>query len=349
MHALEIAVRPLDIARRAILRLAIRSPWLTRVLARRDSRIAALAAIQIVLVFVFSVGAPVALFFLGPILLGTIHLAADVRYLVLRRTVPRALILGSIAAAIALTVVRVGVETHRIPLALADRVDVAVGCTWVAFGLLSSHRADLRRWALPLLIAAGALVAHAHLVSRLLVHLHNVLAIVVWLVLFRRRVGWATVPTILLIALTLVLLSGVTLPWTFGRGGDTAFGVYVENLAMWLSPGWPIEPALALTASFVFLQGVHYSVWLGWIPQEDLPGQGTPTFRMTLRSLVQDFGKTALLIAGAIALGFVVLALWNIRTSLVWYMVLAKSHAWFECAFLAHFIARGDRFGMRAT
>lgn len=349
MTAIDFAARPLDVARRATLRLATRSHFLTRILARRDSRIAVLAAIQIVLLFALSVRFPVALFFLGPVLLGTVHLAADVRYLVLRRSVPRTLLATSVVAALAITAVRVAVETHVLRNAVAERVDVAIGTAWVGFALLGSLRAAPRVLALPILIVVGALlVRHAHAVEISLVHLHNVIAVVVWLVLFRPISRWTALPLVLLVLFGTALLSGVTLPWTVAHGGDIAFGMHAENLARWLAPGWSLETALALTAGFVFLQGVHYATWIGWIPQEDLPGQGTPTFRMTLRSLIHDFGSVGLAVIVAIALALIGIALRDVRTSLVWYMTLAKSHAWFEGALVVHFLASGKRMRARA-
>lgn len=62
---------------------------------------------------------------------------------------------------------------------------------------------------------------------------------------------------------------------------------------------------------------------------------------MTLRSLIQDFGSVGLAVIG--------IALWDVRTSLVWYMTLAKSHAWFEGALVVHFLASGKRMRVRAA
>src|SRR5580693_9110960 len=108
MQALELAVVPLDVARRTTLRLATRSALLTRVLGRRDSRIACFATLQVTLLFGLAMTAPVALFFLGPILFGVVHLAADVRYLVARRAPPRSLTIPSALFAVGITAVEAG-------------------------------------------------------------------------------------------------------------------------------------------------------------------------------------------------------------------------------------------------
>jgi hypothetical protein len=186
------------------------------------------------------------------------------------------------------------------------------------------------------------LFLHARLVAILLVHLHNVMALLVWLVMFRRRPGWAIVPLVLVVGFAAVLLSGAYLPWTLDHGGSLAFGVRVETLGAWLAPG--VRPGLGvgLAMTFVFLQGVHYAAWTGWIPQDDLPNERTPTYRMSVRALLADFGPITLGLVGIGALAFAVFAVgWDIHRSFTWYMTLAKSHAWFEFAFFAYFLASG--------
>jgi hypothetical protein len=93
--------------------------------------------------------------------------------------------------------------------------------------------------------------------------------------------------------------------------------------------------------TFVFLQGVHYATWTGWIPQDDLRTEGTPTFRMSVRALLADFGPVAFGLIVLAAVVFAGLALWDIHRSFTWYMNLAKSHGWFECAMLAYLLVRG--------
>jgi len=86
---------------------------------------------------------------------------------------------------------------------------------------------------------------------------------------------------------------------------------------------------------------VHYAAWLVWIPQDNLPGEGTFTFRMTARSLVADFGVVALLILGVLAFALLGAATFNPRHAVSTYMSLATFHGYFEIAVLAYFAARG--------
>ena len=347
MRTLELAVVPLDAARRTTLRLATRSALLTRLLGRRDSRVACLASLQVTVLFGLAVTAPVALFFLGPVLFGVVHLAADVRYLVARRAPPRALMIASALFALGITAAEAGLRLGLVGSRRAEPIEVALGVAWVGFALAASVRDAPRRAvaAAPLFLgAAWALVAHAHLVGIVLVHGHNLVAILAWLLLFRRRSPWTLLPIALIVAFAAVLLSGVYLPWTIAHGGGLAFGMRAERLGAWLAPGAGPELAVAVAATFVFLQGVHYAAWTGWIPQDDLRTEGTPTYRMSVRALTKDFGPTALALIAGVAIAFVGLAGWNVRESVGWYLTLAKSHAWFECAFVGYFALRRGRF-----
>jgi hypothetical protein len=173
-----------------------------------------------------------------------------------------------------------------------------------------------------------------------LTHLHNVIALVVWLSLFRRRPGWTALPVVLVVAVTAVLLSGTFLPWTARYGGLLAFGQTLSRLGGGFAPGAPPRVAASIVMAFVFLQSVHYAVWTTWIPQDCLVGEGTPTFRMTVRSLIADFGAVGLAVVVTAALVFAGLACWRFRPSVAWYLLLVRAHAWFEIAFFAFFAGR---------
>jgi hypothetical protein len=348
VSSLESAVRPLDAARRGVLQLVTRSQLGRGVVGRRDVRLAWRATAQVVLLFLLAVRAPVALFFVGPLAFGVVHLAADVRYLVLRQTPPRALVGASVVAALLLTSLRLGVGVGLVDAAPAERLSVAGGALWVGFALAVGVLAK-RSWAmaatlLPAFAAlAGYLVSHAHLVTLLLVHAHNVIAVAVWLLLFRRRgAGWTMVPVALVVIFTVVLASGLTAPWTANQGGAGAFGERIESLGTWVAPGVETRLATTLATVFVFAQGVHYAIWTGWIPEDARRADGPSTFRQTVRSLTADFGARWLVAIGLIAAALPVAALiFDVRRSVVGYMTLAGSHAWFECAFLAYALVRG--------
>jgi hypothetical protein len=345
MHVLEQAAVPLDFVRGRALRSLSSSALLARVLGRRDTRIAALGTAQVALLFVVAARWPVALYFLGPVLLGVPHLAADIRYLVFRVTPPRPLLLGSLVLASLLTLVRLCVGLGVASATLGARVDLVVGVVWV--GLALAGRPAMSPAARTLLAAVSAAVIagmlrHAETVDLAITHGHNVAAVVLWLALFRRRgrEGWAPLPLVFVVVACAVLMSGAVVPWAARHGGLVAFGQRASHLGAGLAPGVSIRFGTAIAMTFVFLQSVHYAVWTGWIPQDCLPGEGTPTFRMTVRSLERDFGRAGLIAVVTLTIGFAIVSCVHLRQSVGWYMALARAHVWLELAVFGHFVGR---------
>src|SRR5580698_2974903 len=132
MQLLESAVLPLDALRRTFLQLATRSHVVAHVLGRRDLRLAALATAQVLVLFALTVRVPVATFFVGPILFGVVHLAADVRYLALRRAPSRVLLWASAAFATVIVGLRAAAGLHVLRLSIAEKADAVLGMGWVA-------------------------------------------------------------------------------------------------------------------------------------------------------------------------------------------------------------------------
>jgi hypothetical protein len=334
MSTFELAAYPFDVARRKTLWLATRSALLTRVLGRRDSRVAVLATVQIGVLFAFAVAAPVALFFVGPTVFGVAHLAADARYLVLRQRIPRGLIAVSVLAAVTIVALRALSVGHvlRIPV---DAWEVSVGTVWILAALAFAAR-DPRSvlrlaWAgLFVALLAGLALTHVRATTLVLTHGHNLVAVGVWLVLYRRRRAWAAVPVLVLTLLGVAVLSGAV---PFSRA--SAFGTHLASLGAGLAPGASLPIAARVVVLFVFLQGVHYATWLGWIPQDDLRTEGTPTFRMTARGLVSDFGVAGVTLVVVVALGLALLGLFRAHEALTTYLTLARFHGWLELAMLA--------------
>jgi hypothetical protein len=77
---------------------------------------------------------------------------------------------------------------------------------------------------------------------------------------------------------------------TLGSPFALSFHLHVLTVAHWLAPFQNARLGLGVATAYLFLQGVHYSAWVSWIPQQEQPGRGTFTFRMTARSLFADFG-----------------------------------------------------------
>jgi hypothetical protein len=340
------AVAPLDRVRRALLVGLSRSSLAGPLVTRRDQRIRAQALLGVGLAFALTLLAPGVLFVAGPALFGVAHVASDVRYLVLRRELPRWWVTLLVAGCLALFASR-GLEAiwpERWPFAATE---VGLGWTWALGGAWAAVAASpsarsLRRGLLvtpAIVVALIAALARPTLARLLFAHLHNLVGIGLWLLLFRRDRRFA-VPALALLAVAAALfVSGDLLP-AVRFGGPGAARFVDEMVSAW--PSWmPARTALGLGLSFVMLQAVHYNVWLAWIPQEDLRGQGTLSFRMSLRSLLRDLGPVWLagiaVVAGAVlAASFV-----DAHRTRQLYLSLSGFHGYLELAAGAFLFVRG--------
>jgi hypothetical protein len=349
----DAAIAPLDLARRKALLLLTRSRVLTQVLARRRSRVAAMATVQVCILFALSVLAPVGMFFVGPLTLGVPHLAADARYLILRRTLPRAFVLLSASSAVIIVGAR-SAELLGLGFGGADALETAAGGLWMLSALafaVRDRRTALRALALLPVVGAALTLAvrHPGTGNIAMMHVHNVIGIVAWLVLFPRRKAWEILPVAAVVAALGIVASGSAAVWTHLASGDHALGATLAMVGKYLAPGFSAPAAASIVIAFVFLQAVHYAVWLAWIPQEDLAGEGTPTFRMTVRGLRKDFGIAGCLLVGAAMLGLAVLSVFRIGAALNWYLTLSRFHGLLELAVIAFLFVRGQDLSARPS
>ncbi|HVY39786.1 MAG TPA: hypothetical protein VHM31_17735 [Polyangia bacterium] len=354
----ERALRPLDELRRLALRaLARTSPAGRALAARRHLRVPVLLSVHALAAFVAAVLAPSLLLAVAPLVLGVPHLAADVRHLLLRRASPRGWLLGSAAFALALLALRVVAEAK--PAAASLAFEHAVAAAWVLAGALAGARlgaagagTDLasggRRWSARgwnVVVAAVLLGAFAVAAPRLwqllLLHGHNLIAVVLWLLLFRR--GWrlALVPVALIAGGAALLASGALLDVTIRHGVLSVAGLHLFAAADWLAPGLSDTRAIALAATFAFLQSVHYGIWLVAIPAGDRPGDGSRTWRAGLRSLARDLTPAGLCAVAALALLVAGMGLLFAAGTRRLFLSLGTFHGWLELAVLAFVLARG--------
>jgi hypothetical protein len=349
-------VGPLDAVRRAAIQLALGCRPLAFLFARRDRRAAAHATLAIIASAVLSVVAPVVVFSLAPLALGVPHVASDVRYLLLRRRLPRTVLRAALGTCAALMALR-GAEVLWGETALLVHLEFAAAFGFVASAALAGANRSHGRTALAGILGALAVLApvtfaHPSMARLVFAHAHNLVAVLLWVALFRRSVRFAVLPLAVLFAAAAVLISGATLPLTERLGGDHALCLTLSSIATWLAPGLGASVASSVVVSFVFLQGVHYGVWLGWIPQEDVGGEGTLSFKMSIRSAFRDFGGSGLVV---VALGVALVAAFALRdlhrTREV-YLSLATFHGYLELAAVAFFTAQrvdGPRDARLAT
>jgi hypothetical protein len=344
--AIERALAPLDRVRRALLVGLSRSTVARPLVTRRDQRIRVQAAAGVGLAFALTVRAPGVLFVVGPALFGVAHVASDLRYLALRRELPRRWTAALVVGCLALFALR-GLEAAfpgRWPFAATE---VGLGWSWALCGAFAALAASpspraIRRALLVapvILMALVAALARPHLARLVFAHLHNLVAIGLWLLLFRRGRRFA-LPALVLLAVAVALcVSGRILPLVhFGGLGATRF--VDEMVFAW--PSWLSQrTALGLGLTFVMLQAVHYSVWLAWIPQEDLRGQGTLSFRMSLRSLRRDLGPIWLGLVALVACAVLAASFVDAHRTRQLYLSLSSFHGYLELAAGAFLVVRG--------
>jgi hypothetical protein len=340
LSTLERAVLPLDAARSRVMRVAVGTRLGVFLVARRDRRVAAQAACGVLVTFLLVMFAPAVMLAVGPIVFGVPHVASDVRYLVLRRGVSRpAIVLTLVFAALVTAVRGLGL---LLPGALPwAGVEMTLLCAWVGSAAIAGARVSGRSGlTFPVLLVAGGatlfMAEHAIGTSIVLAHAHNVIAIAVWLFVFRRSVRAATVPMILVGLAVIVLLSGATLPVSMPR--SNALGFSVADAASWMAPGFSARAGIAIVLSFAFLQSMHYAVWLGWIPQEDVRAEGTLSFKMSLRSMLRDFGGRGLGVVLGLTLVVALGACFALTRTRDLYLSFAVFHGYLEIAMLAYFM-----------
>jgi len=300
--------------------------------------------VLLVLALGAAVSSPALLFFALPLLFGVPHVAADLRYLVLRRDLPaswrRTVWLGC-AALLALR----GVDAFY-PWSRVGSVETLLAVAWALLAVQAAaareQGAARARTAVGLVLAAGLAALHDPRAARLvLLHAHNVVALLAAGFFLRTRSRAFLFAALGIVAVALVLASG-----TFSRISlDAPSSLQARWLPMQLfemadqiAPGLRADRAIGVTSGFLFLQAVHYTIWLGVIPwQARVPGR-------SLRRDLGSWGFAALVLASLATLAG---GLFQPRAARTLYLSLASFHVYLELVMLLYFwVARG---GIRPT
>lgn len=331
-------VAPLDRLRSEMFGVAKRL-GLSDVLATRDRRLAAIALSHLAFVFPLAVLATPLLLIFGPLVLGVPHLVGDVRHMVLRRQLPssfRAAVYASCAGLIALRAL------EEIGWQFPARAEmIFVSAAIVAAASAGPRGAKRPAVVLGALAVAVGFIGNPRVARLAMLHGHNIIALVVWLVLFRRSRRAVRTPMLLTGFVFVLLSSGTLAPVTEARGLDQFFGMSTSGAALFLAPG--LEPGaltVGITSGFAFLQSVHYAVWLIYVPQDDTHHQGSRSFRRSVRDLIDDVGVTALSVALVVGLAVVAFAFIDALQARALYLSLASFHGYFEVAMLFYFLGR---------
>lgn len=331
MRALVGTVTPmlgrLDRIRGQLLKLGM--PFTSHFASHREHRVSLNAALSIGVAFVLAVSCPLWALALTPVVFGIPHILSDLRYTLIRTGLAQrpALWAGPALALLAFALLDCPPAGFAAPAALA----------------LASKASSKRR---ALVIAASLAAAVCFVIEPrasglILVHGHNLIAIVLWL-LWRRRTGrshWGV--------LALLVLGSLAISLGFGADpsqqlGPTALGLDFEARHRWLAPNLGADGAARVVVLFAFLQSIHYTVWLRLVPEEDRERNTPRTFRASYRALLSDLGPGLVFGLAAASIGLLVWSTVDLGSANMNYLRFAGFHAHLELCLLAFLWLEGS-------
>ncbi len=324
--------RVLDRARGRLFGAVGRLPAAQALARRRGLRLAVVGAAAVLAAFAGVAALTLVMLAVAPVVLGVPHVAADVRYLVLRRaTLARRSWAPLVVAAVVSTVAA----------ALGDlRLMVGAGLGGVALAAALADGRPARRalvTAAALALGGAAMLAPRTAVT-IMAQAHNVIAVglALWIVRDKMRAPW--LPALLFVAgVAAIALGALDAPLAaaFARSGRTG-ALFAGAVAPASAPPFIVLRAVGV---FAFAQAVHYGAWLRLVPDGERAGERPVGYRRSLALLRADFGRaTALVILLSIALPLAAcVALADARGA---YFTLAAFHGYLELAFVAAALAR---------
>lgn len=327
-------LHPLDRARITLFRLL--GPAARPFIRNRSLRASTLLSLSVALAFALTLTAPLALLAWGPVLLGMPHLAADVRYLI----------------------VRPGLHRERsfwlimIPLvALTFTAEAHWGFLAVGIAALAAMAASKRVQLGPMiaLVIAGlglyASIAFTHATSNWVAHLHNLVALVLF-VCWPHFIGRARTDALPLMPMLLVLLGAAFLMLggaslagldSIALDMEEGFGTpLVQHLYSLAPEGVSFELGVRLVLLFAFLQSVHYGVWLRAIPEEDRPQPTPRSFTRGWNALREEGSLPAMLVFAVLTVALITWSLFDLGAARTGYLRFALAHGFIEVAVLVY-------------
>jgi len=312
---------PLDAARGMVLQQTGRT--LAPLLRQRSLRVGVLGALSVVVALALVCAAPLLVLTVTPLLLGVPHLLSDLRYLVVRQQLhERRLLVALVVPCLALAVLEAQLSWGL--------------CAVMVTVLLARASVTSRALALAVCLAAG-LLAHqlGPKAAITFAHVHNLIALAVW-VLWSRERRVAAPALVLFLAATVMLFSGAldsfvlrpaalsSGPWALDPNS------FVQTLSLSDHPIW----AIRFVSFFALAQSIHYGVWLKLIPEDDRTRVGIRSFHASYHALARDLGPWLPIAALLLTLGFCTCACWGVGVARDAYFRLALFHGPLEVAVL---------------
>ena len=317
----------LDAVRRSVLRrgASVCAPFVRD----RNLRVMAVAMLSCATALAGAAFAPGYTLLLGPVLLGAPHLCFEARYLFFQHVELRRF---SLVALLALQSVLVFAGIGIYTLGIASLAALALT------GGLATRRGKLLAL-VAIVVEASALVGPDW--SRfLLLHLHNCLALGVWL-LWRRRPTRVSLVVAACFALGTIAIfagcfDGLPLRRPFSEATFSITHV-TDAVAAGFGGAWRQR----FLVFFLFAQAFHYAVWLRLIPEEARPRETPRTWRASWQAFKADSGATAarLTIVAGLAVPLAALVGGAVRTRAL-YVTASEFHATVEAILVAVVLAR---------
>lgn len=321
-----LVLGPLDLARRRLLRPF--APIVGPLARDRELRIVVGFGLVAALATTFVLLVPRLSLLLVPLILGVPHLAADVRYLVLRRgLLARGAVVAAVLAPSALAFVSPPLRVAG--LLLGGAALVARG-PFSLRGVVGLSGAGL----------VAASVAFGPIADAAFAHGHHAIALIAFVALAPRRPG-----TIVFLVASVVLASLVVVTSVSPERVAEQVGV-APLLAIGgvLAPGAAPRTAAVVVAVYALHQAMHYGLWLRLVPDAVRERSAPRTFAASHRALVEDFGTAGLafVVGASLVVAALVLVLPAIEAR-EHYLRLALFHGPLEVGLLGLALAEGRR------
>jgi hypothetical protein len=314
------ACRLLDRLRSTLFRKLM--PVIEGLISNREHRVVLTGCVAILSSLAIALVLPLWQLALGPILFGTAHVLADVRYCIVRpgfhRRWPLVLCCG-----LPLVAMMLGQGLDVGLMALAFAFALARGPIWKRMLGLGA-----------VAIAASAIATYGFVADVVFAHLHNVVAVLLWWA-WRKRAGrlhWVVLA--LYIGAWSALLGGALDEVFLGAYGAVAdpekMGIYYH--ASFLGFGQGEMQSIRWVLAFAMAQSIHYWMWLRMVPEDDRKQYTPRSFRGTWTALRVDMGALFLWFILLSALGTAVWAAYDLFEARVGYLRFVRFHGVMELA-----------------
>jgi len=327
-------LHPLDRARITLFRAL--GPVARPFIRHRSLRASMLLSLSVIAAFALTLMAPLALLAFGPILLGMPHLAADIRYLIVRPGLHRER--GFWLIVIPLIALTFTAESHWGFVAIAVAAIAA---------MVASRRVQLGPGVALVVASLGlyASIKFTHATSTWVAHLHNLVALILFL-FWPRFVGRTRTDAMPLMPLLLVLLGALFLMLggasLVGQGileldMEEGFGTPLVHHLYSLAPeGVSFELGVRLVLLFAFAQSVHYGVWLRAIPEEDRPQPTPRSFSRGWNALREEGSLMAMIVFAVLTVLLIAWSAFDVSAARTGYLRFALAHGFLEVAVLVY-------------